>query len=454
MSPLGVVSVTYSHAPLSTLERVAYGADEVPPRLQQLVQLPKVWEAAILSTCNRTEIYASFAGPPEPERLGWFLAADRGVPGDELRPLLTTKTDQAVVHHLFRVAAGLDSMVVGEVEIQGQVRAAYALARGAGTVGGELEDLFRRAIEVGRRVRRETALGTSGRSLGHSAVKAGAAALGGLAGRTVLVVGAGKIARAAVDRVQEEAAHLLVWNRTEERALQLAGARARVLPLGQLRQGLARADLVICCSAAPPPLVSRVDIRRTMAARNGRLLAIVDLSVPRNVDPAGKEIPGVRLIDLDDLDRERAQDGPRLTDAIRDAEQIVEDEADGVVARAASREAGALIAALRRDVEELCTQEMERVLRGRQSADREVALAALRGALAKLLHRPTILAKEAAASGDSNLIADLRRIFDLKETKTRDALGAGPPRSEKTTACSCGQKTASGPPPKPLEMPS
>lgn len=288
------------------LERVAYGEDEVPALLGRLSRLAPLREAVVLSTCNRTEIYATCDASADLDRLGRFLALDRRVGWDELRSALVTETGQDAVRHLFRVAAGLESMAVGEAEIQVQVRAAHGNAQEAGTVAGKLDAAFRWALRAGRRVRQETALGTVGRSLGRSAVEAGAAALGTL-GRTVLVLGAGKIARAVTERARGEGAHLRVWSRTEAHAERLAGSAEGVLPWAQLQRGLVQADLVICCCAAPPPLLAGAEIGRAMAARKGRPLTIVDLSVPRNVDPAARQVPGVRLMDLDALGRNSPQ---------------------------------------------------------------------------------------------------------------------------------------------------
>jgi glutamyl-tRNA reductase len=412
---LASAGVSHHHASLALLDRLAYRPDELPAALEQLAGTAGVREAVILSTCNRTEVYATFAGAPEVARLARFLAEDRGVEPGALGSALALQTGGDTVRHLFRVAAGLDSMVRFEIEIQAQVRAAAEQAHGAGTLGMELEGLFRRALSVGRRVRREVAVGAPRRSLGRSAVDAAAAALGGLRGRTVLVLGTGKIATVVVERVRELAAALLVCSRSQERAERLAGREGRALALTGLDRGLAEADLVVACTAAPRLLVDAEQVGRVAAARTmaGAPLVIVDLAVPRTVDPAVRRVPGALLLDLEDLGQASLQDTARLAAALHAGERLVEEEARRFLAWTASRQAAPIIAALRQSAEQLCKRELERALGGRSSIDRVAAGAALRRAVAKLLHGPTVMVKQAAATGDSKQLADLCHMFDL-----------------------------------------
>ncbi len=413
---------SHHHTPLALLDRLAYRPDELPAGLAQLVAAAGVREAVILSTCNRTEVYATFAGTPDVARLARFLAEDRGVEPGVLGPALALRTGGDTVGHLFRVAAGLDSMVRFEIEILPQVRAAADAARGAGTLGVELDGLFRRAVSAGRRVRREVAVGTPRRSLGRSAVDAAAAALGGLCGRTVLVLGTGKIATVVVERVRELAATPLVCSRSQERAERLAGRAGRALALAGLDHGLAAADVVVACTAAPRLLVDAGQVGRVAATRTmaGAPLVLVDLAVPRTVDPAVRGVPGALLLDLEDLGQASLQDTARLAAALGAGERVVEEEARRFMAWTAGRQAGPIIAALRRSAEELCERELERALAGRSSIDRVAAGAALRRAVAKLLHGPTVMVRQAAATGDSRQLADLCRMFDLDAAQLQE----------------------------------
>jgi glutamyl-tRNA reductase len=426
MSAVAVASAgaSHHHAPLALLDRLAYRPDELPAALEQLIATAGVRAAVILSTCNRTEVYATFAGPPDAARLARFLAEDRGGEPGALGPALALRTGGDTIRHLFRVAAGLDSMVRFEIEIQAQVRAAAELARGAGTLGMELDGVFRRALSVGRRVRREVAAGAPRRSLGRSAVDEGAAALGGLRGRTVLVLGTGKIATVVVERVRELAAVLLVCSRSRERAGRLAGREGRVLELAGLDRGLAEADLVIACTAAPRLLVEAEQVGRVAAARTiagaAAPLVIVDLAVPRTVDPAVRGVPGALLLDLEDLGQASLQDAARLAAALQAGERLAEEEARRFLAWTAGRQAGPIIAALRQSAEELCERELERALGGRSSIDRVAAGAALHRTAAKLLHGPTVMVKEATAAGDSKQLAALCRMFGLDTDRLQE----------------------------------
>jgi glutamyl-tRNA reductase len=413
MSPVAVASVMHGNAPLSILERVSYRRDEIEAVLAELAGFPGITGATILSTCNRTEIYGDFTGPVDPHRLAWFLAESRGVCWADLRPVVRMASGRDVAHHLFRVASGLESLVVGEREIQGQVRSAYALAREARSLGSQLEGLFRWAVRVGRRVRRDSAFGNSGASIGRRSVEVAERAAGGLIGRQALVVGAGKISEAVVRRIQEEGACLAICSRKEQRAIRVAGLDAGTLPLTELWRGLEEADVVICCTAAPGPLIGQDAVQAAMERRATRPLIIVDLSMPRNVDPSVRSLPGVRLFDLEDLGREGLDNASTLGEASKAAEEIVDEETDRYVAWMASQEAGPIISALRKKVEEVFEREFRERFHGYPTVDEELVRPAIRSAVAKLLHGPTVLVKEAAVAGDSRLLADICRAFGL-----------------------------------------
>lgn len=334
-----MAGVCFRSAPLAMLERTGYRAEDLGPALSRLLRLEDVVEAALLSTCNRTEAYAVFADGLQADRLGRFLAADHGLPWASVERHLCAMSGEQAVRHLFEVAAGLDSMVVGEVEILGQVRAAYAAALQAGAVGPHLAALFPRAVAVGRRIRRETSLGAVRRSLGRTAVDLAAAARGGLGASTLLVIGTGKVARSVVDRALESRiAHLIVCGRTEERAAILAGSSAEVLPFNRLHAGLVRADAVICCTAAHDQLIGQEDLTRVMSARDQKPLLLIDLSVPRAVQPEAGSVPGVRLLDLQGLGEDAIQDAAQLSTAVQRGREITQAEARQFSAWSAGRQ--------------------------------------------------------------------------------------------------------------------
>jgi glutamyl-tRNA reductase len=411
-----MAGVSYRDAPLALLDRLAYRPVEVPAALARLLAASGTRRAAILATCNRVEVYASFAGPPDAAALAGFLAQDRAVAPTELRAGVALRTGADAARHLLRVAAGLDSMLLFEYEIHGQVRAAAELARRAGALGGDLGGLFGWAQAAGRRVRREVPVDTPHRSLGHAAVDAGAELLGGpggLAGCTVLVVGTGKIAAAVAERARQSGAVLLVCGRSGERVQRLAGEKARALPMEGLAAGLAGADLVVACAAVRQPFLGGGALRRAMAARAGRPLVAIDLAVPRSIDPEVRDLPGVRLLDLEGLGRAGVQDAAKLSAAHPIGERIAEEETRRYLAWDAGRAAGPTIAALQRHARELCERELDRAIGSRSTVDRDAAGDALRRVVAKLLHGPLVVAREAAAAGDDRLLADLGRMFDL-----------------------------------------
>jgi len=238
-------------------------------------------------------------------------------------------------------------MVVGEAEILGQVRAAFEIAREAGAAGPRLASLFARAVATGRRIRRETPLGAVHRSLGRTAVAVAEAERGSLGASVVLVVGAGKVARSVVDRALEsKIGRLIVCGRTEERAAKLAGSRAQVLPFSRLEAGMAQADVVICCTAASQRLIVADDLDRVMSHRAGQELLVIDLSVPRAVQPEVGSVPGVRLHDLQRLGVDAIQDAGQLKAAVERGREIARIEARRFSAWLSGRLAGSLAAAL------------------------------------------------------------------------------------------------------------
>lgn len=343
---LVLAGLSHRSAPLAVLERVAYRPPELAAALSRLLGVEGVIEAALLSTCNRTEVYAVVAPGVPAEYVGRFLVLDRGLPWGGLRPYLFVRDGEDAAQHLFEVAGGLDSMVVGEAEILGQVRAACEIALKTGAAGSQLASLFARAVAAGRRIRRQTPLGTVRRSLGRTAVAVAAAERGGLAASVVLVVGAGKVARSVVDGVLEsQVGRLIVSGRTEERAVRLAGSRAEVFPFGQLEAGMAEADVVICCTGASQRLIEADDLERVMRHRPDNELLVIDLSVPRAVQPEAGSVSGVRLYDLQRLGADAIQDAGQLMAAVERGREIAHVEARRFSARLADRLAASLAAA-------------------------------------------------------------------------------------------------------------
>ena len=299
-----VMGVNHRSAPLELRERLAFRPEQLPAAFQRLREEVGAEETAILSTCNRVEIYARVpAWEPTISRLQAFLSAHSGVGVAGLASRLYAVGQPTSIRHLFAVASGLDSMVLGESEIQQQVRQAYEQARAHGAAGKVFNVLFQKALNAAKAVRHETGIGRGGLSIGSVAVEFAEKIFGRLAGQTVVLLGAGKIGELTLHRLAERGVtRLRVMNRSVERAASLAGAcGAAALGLEQLPAQLAEADILITSTSAAEPLVRRADVETAMQVRRHRPLCIVDLGVPRNVEAAVGTLENVYLFDVDDL---------------------------------------------------------------------------------------------------------------------------------------------------------
>jgi glutamyl-tRNA reductase len=418
-----VVGIDRERAPLGLLERVAVGDESLAKVLAELRDRVPLSEVVVLSTCLRTEIYAVVdrfhLGV---ERLHEYLADLSGASVSELTEHLHVLFDDAVTLHLFEVASGLRSAVVGETEVLGQVRRALSVAEAERAAGPVLSGLFRRAVRVGRLVRTETAIARGTTSLSHVALALVSEHLGGdLAGRNVAVVGAGEMGESLVSalRSRHRPADLVVVNRTRARALTLSETvGGRAAGLDELPDALRAADVVIVSTGAALPVLDAELLRPVAEARrDSEPLLVADLGVPRNVEPAVRHLPGVSLFDMDDLTAyaERALEGRR--GEVLQASAIVAREIERFREDDRARGAAPVVAALRAHVEELRQAELERHrARGSQldAAQWEAVEAVVRDVLAKLLHQPTVALKDAAGTPrGERLVEALRALFDL-----------------------------------------
>ena len=394
--------------------------DDLPKALHDLATAEHLSESVLLSTCNRIEVYAyaeRFHGGYADIRE--LLARHSGLPPETVGDELYSHHDADAVRHLFSVAAGLDSVVVGEHEVLGQVRDAWQAARTEGTVGAVLEPLFRRAVKTGKRARSETGIARGIASLSHAAVALAAERLGGLAGRRVLVLGAGEVAVGTLKSLADaDPSDIAVASRTPGRAVaaaRLCGGRA--VALADLDSALVGADVAITTTGATDIVLEHSDIDDVMTRRNGAELLIVDVAVPRDVDPDARGLPGVTLLDMDDLGafvkQERAG-RHQETDSVR---AIVDDEVELYLAEASAREVAPLIAALRGRADRLSAGELDRHaarLADLSPAQRAAVESLLHGVVNKLLHEPTVRLKDAAGHARGDRLAEaLRDLFDL-----------------------------------------
>jgi glutamyl-tRNA reductase len=421
-----VVGLEQPKVPLDVLERVAIAEDDLGKVVAGLRDRANLAEVVVLSTCMRTELYAVVERFHEGVTdLQEFLAGMARTEVDSLEERWTVLFDDAVAGHLFEVAAGLRSSVLGETEVLGQVRRALERAQAEHASGPVLSGLFRHAVQTGRHVRSTTAIAQGTTSLSHVAVELAASRLGGsLAGRHVVVVGAGEMGEGMIEALggHRDVAQVVVANRTVERASTLA---ARVggsgVGLAGLGDALASADVIfVSTSAALPVLDAELlgPARATRVAVAGAApLVVVDLGVPRNVDPSVAGIPGIDLLDMDDLTghAERAMAGRRAELAA--AQEIVAEEVERFRAEERARGAAPVVSSLRARVEELRRSELERH-RGRlaelDERQWDEVDSVVRDVLAKLLHQPTVAVKEAAGTPrGERLVEALRTLFDL-----------------------------------------
>ena len=412
-----VVGLNHRTVPLDLLERVTVDAASLPKALHDLRGRANVAEAVLLSTCNRTEIYAvgeTFHGAVA--ELRDFLCQLAFLAPEDISDHLYTFHDAAAVGHLFAVAAGIDSAVIGESEILAQVKGAWEVAAAEGAVGSQLNLLFRHAVEVGKRARSETSIGRHTTSVSQAAVALATERLGSLSGRRVLVLGAGDMGAGMTGALAGAGvAEILVANRTWDRAVELAGqVGGRAVRLVDLPNALVEVDVLLTSTGASSIMVDHADLEPVSVARAGRDLLIVDIAVPRDVDPMARHLPGVTLLDMDDL-RAFAEAG--LAERRREVgrvKELIAEEVGRHLEATTARQVAPLITELRDRAEALRAAEVQRSAGRLGAADRAAVEAATRAVLAKLLHEPTVRLKDAAGTPRGERLADaLRDLFDL-----------------------------------------
>jgi glutamyl-tRNA reductase len=424
-----VLGLSHRSAPLAVLDRAALTSDAVGQVLSDVAagEAQHVTEAVVLATCNRVEIYAEvgrFHDGLEEARSLLLRHGRLGVA--EATPHLYVHFDDRAVHHAFSVACGLDSLVVGEPQILGQVREALRTAQAASTVGSQLNDLMQTALRVGKRAHAETRIDAAGRTLATEALAASAAAGAEVAGARAVVVGAGSIAALAVAALREGGAGpITVVNRGRERAERLAsGADVTALPWDSLAATLATADLVVCCTGAAGVVLDAATVASAVHGRAGRApLAVVDLALPHDVDPAVRELPGVALVTLADV-ADRAGAEPTGTDAAGGpavaaaaVRAIVAEEVLAFAAHARASRVAPTVAALRALADDVIAAELARFAQRRPDLDpalHDEVGATVRRVVSKLLHEPTVRVKALADGPDGpGYERVLRELFAL-----------------------------------------
>jgi glutamyl-tRNA reductase len=409
---LVLVGTSHHHAPVELRERVALDREQGAELAARLAATGG--EAVCLSTCNRTELYVAAPNVEAAERAAVAALAEIE---PEVEQALYRLRDHAAALHLFRVAAGLDSLVPGEGEILGQVRVAYE----AGTTGTLLDRVFRQALHAGRKVRAQTAIGESPASVSSAAAALAEQVFGDLDGRSILLVGAGKISEQAARNLFSRHARIaFVANRTLDHAEELAARfGAEPLPLERIEEQLASADVVVSSTSSPGLVLDAPTVERALRARRGRQLLFIDLAVPRDLDPAIHDLDGCYLYDIDDLDAIVSETLAGRRGEAERAEAIVAAEAEKFREWQASLDVVPAIASLRARAEEIREAELRKAegLLGRLDDSQRRAVESITSQIVnKLLHLPTVRMKQAAAAADGVIYAEaVRHLFGLGE---------------------------------------
>ena len=431
---LALIGVNHKTAPIALREKIAIGRDELAETTRALASTPGVAECMIVSTCNRVELVATVEGPDVP--VAGFLASYFGIDAQVLAPHLYEYHDKEAVSHLFRMAASLDSMVVGEPQILGQVKEAFAVARAVGTVSSQLEHLLQSAFAAAKRARSETGIGSNSVSIASVAVDLARKIFGSLEGRTVFLVGAGKMSElAARHLVQQGAGAVLVSNRTAERARRLAEEIAgpivpQVIDFDQLYEAASRADIVISSTGAPHPIFRREHGQAFLHKRRNRPMFFIDIAVPRDVDPEMNSLDGIFVYDIDNLQQVAVSHMEERSRQAIDAESLIAAEVERFHQRQRTVSAAPAIVALQKKAEEIRVAEIER-LHKRLGALTEEQLAAVealtRGLVNKFLHPPMQALKQAAREGDETRLEVLCEEWSVSMAAQAEAERGGEP---------------------------
>ena len=438
-----VVGLSHRSAPIAIRERIAIAPRKVGEALAQVLGINAVTETVILSTCNRVEVYAAPDRGSDHRLVARQIVELLGeMGGREIVPHLGTKLGTDAVRHLFRVASSLDSLVVGEPQILGQLKDAIRSATDAQSLGPELNVAMRSALQVAKRVRTETAIGEGQVSVPSVAVDLARRIFEDLAGKTALLVGAGEMAESAAKLLARAGARLLVVNRSPERADSLArSVGGRPAPLEQLEAMLVDADIVVASTASPVPVITKKMVKGIRRKRRGRNLFFIDIAVPRDVEPAVDDLDFVYLYDIDDLSKVVSQTLEGRQSEAERAEALVLEETRAFEDRRSQQAMKPLIVALRERTRAALAAELDKSLKGRlkhlSDDDRKALDRMADAAVNKILHAPTKRLKALAASPRSDEIADLFcQLFELdaevpvsgrrgEEPASADEAGAG-----------------------------
>ena len=419
---LWVTGLNHRTAPVSVRERLAFSSVDLTHGLDELKNIPGIVEGMILSTCNRVEVAITAEDDINPHQaLERFLSTAKELDSHELHQYLYGFEGREAIRHIFRVAASLDSMIVGEPQILGQLKSAYSLAKEHGSVTGLLDTVVMRAFGVAKRVRTETDIGVSAVSISYAAVELAREIFGSLKNQRVMLIGAGKMSElAARHLLRSGVQQIFVTNRTDSRARELADlVRGTIVPYDQFRGRLKDVDIVITSSGAPDHLLTKDAMRKIVASRKNRPMFLIDIAVPRNIEPTVNELDNVFLYDIDDLQRIVDENLKGRMDQAAEADKIVAEEVERLESWMRTRHVGPLIVSLQEHLEQIRLAEIERVkgkLGGLTSQQEQAIEMLTRGIVNKIAHGPiSQLRKHAGADSGPAVLDAIRNIFRLEE---------------------------------------
>lgn len=412
-----LTGLNHRTAPVEVREKIAFDERTLPDALSNLKKCPGVVEGVILSTCNRVEVsITADDGADATAAVDGFIADTRSVERTWVSPYLYHYDGPEAIRHLFRVASSLDSMVVGEPQILGQLKSAYAVAKEHGSVSGFLDLVMTRAFNVAKRVRSETEIGASAVSVSYAAVELAREIFGDLQGKRALVIGAGKMAESAARHLRRAGvSEILVTNRTRARAEALAeDCGGKVLEYERFEDTVPQVDIVLASSGAPHYILTKEQMRGVMSRRRNRPMFLIDIAVPRNIEPKVNELDSVFLYDIDDLGKVVDSNLKGRIKVAEDAEDIIREEVERMMARLKTRAVAPTIVSLQEKLEGLRQGEIER-LRGKLGTltpQQEEAIEALtRGLVSKIAHGP--ISELRKSSEDPRVLDTIRRLFRL-----------------------------------------
>jgi len=417
---LFAVGINYNTAPVSIRERLAFPAEILESSLQELWHLREISEAAILSTCNRTEFYCKASTANKQILIDW-VAESRNIDPAELTPYLYCHTDSQLIRHMFRVACGLDSMILGEPQILGQMKTAYQAAYEAGTLGKQLGKLFQYTFSAAKKVRTDTAIGSSPVSVAFAAVQLAQQIFDKLSEQTALLIGAGEtIELAARHLSQQGIGRIIVANRTYDKAHTLASQfNGYAIALSELPTHLAEADIVISSTASQLPILGKGSVESAIKKRKHKPVFMVDLAVPRDIEAEVEQLRDVYLYTIDDLQNTIDQNMNSRRQAAEQAEEIIDTQVGYFLAWLRSQGAQSTIRDYRHQAEQMRDEALQKALALlKNGTSPEETLSRLAYSLTnKLIHTPSIQIREAGENERHDLVAAAREIFKLKQTQ-------------------------------------